>query len=398
MSEYQFYEFQAIDRPLSPEDQKYVQSLSSRVKLTATNAQFLYNYGDFRGKPEELLDRCFDIHVYVANFGVRTLMIRFPKSLVDPKRFEPYCVKHCISTKTTTKSTILKISIVREDYYGWLEEETYAAGLLPLREALLKGDLRLLYLAWLATSFAEDAPNAAEEMVEPLRLLYLAWLATSFAEDAPNAAEEMVEPPVPSNFQQLSPDLQAFADLFQIDPDLIAAAAIESIAVQEVVEPITDWIATIPESERNAYLVRVAQGETHVGAELMQRLRQKFSKTSKAKLKSPGRTLAELITIADEQREIRENKATKATANARQKYLKTIAPKADAIWQEAMALIELKQAKPYDEAVAHLVDLRDLAASQGNLAEFQARIKSLQKRYTTRSGLLTRLQKAGLLT
>jgi hypothetical protein len=371
MSEYQFYEFQAIDRPLSPEDQKYVHSLSSRVKLTATNAQFLYNYGDFRSKPEDLLDRCFDVHVYVANFGVRTLMIRFPKSLVGPKLFEPYCVKHCISTKATTKSTILKINIVREDYSGWLEEETYATGLLPLREALLKGDLRLLYLAWLATGFAEDAPNAAEEMVEP---------------------------PVPPNLQQLSPDLQAFADLFQIDSDLIAAAAIESNAAQEVVEPIADWIATIPESERNAYLLRVAQGETHVGAELMQRLRQKFSKTSKAKLKSPGRTLADLITIADEQRDIRENKATKAAANARQKYLKTIAPKADAIWQEAMQLIELKQAQPYAEAVKHLVNLRDLAVSQGTLAEFQARIKSLQKRYATRSGLLTRLQKAGLLT
>jgi hypothetical protein len=45
-----------------------------------------------------------------------------------------------------------------------------------------------------------------------------------------------------------------------------------------------------------------------------------------------------------------------------------------------------------------LVDLRDLAVSQGTLAEFQARIKSLQKRYATRSGLLTRLQNAGLLT
>jgi hypothetical protein len=371
MSEYQFYEFQAIDRPLSPEDQKYVHSLSSRVKLTATNAQFLYNYGDFRSKPEDLLDRCFDLHVYVANFGVRTLMIRFPKSLVDPKLLEPYCVEDCISTKITKKSTILEISIVQEDYYGWLEEETYAAGLLPLREALLNGDLRLLYLAWLAAGFAEEAPNAPEEMVEP---------------------------PVPPNLQKFSPALQAFADLFQIDPDLIAAAAIASTAAQEVVEPIADWIAALPEADRNAYLIRVAQGESHVGAELMQQLRKKFSKTSKAKLKSPGRTLAELITIAEKERKIRENKATKASANARQKYLKTIAPRADAIWQEALQLIELKQAQPYAEAVNHLVNLRDLAVSQGKLAEFQTRIASLQKRYATRSGLLTRLQKAGLLT
>jgi hypothetical protein len=43
----------------------------------------------------------------------------------------------------------------------------------------------------------------------------------------------------------------------------------------------------------------------------MQRLRKKFSKTSKAKLKSPERTLAELITIAENGRKIRANKATK---------------------------------------------------------------------------------------
>ncbi len=371
MSEYQFYEFQAIDRPLSAEDQKYVHSLSSRVKLTATNAQFLYNYGDFRGDPEKLLDRCFDLLIYVSNFGNRQLAIRFPKTSINPKNFEPYCVKDCVSITTTAKSIILDINISQESYGGWLDEDTYAASLLALREELLQGDLRLLYLAWLAAGFAAYVPVPAEEMIEP---------------------------PVPSNLKTLSPALKAFAELFEINPDLIAAAAIESPAAQEVVEPIADWIATIPESERNAYLLRVAQGETHVGAELMQQLRQKFSKTSKAKLKSPGRTLAELIAIADEQRDIRENKATKAAANARQKYLKTIAPKADEIWQKAMALIELKQAKPYDECVAHLVDLRDLAVSQGNLAEFQARIKSLQKRYATRSGLLTRLQKVGLLT
>jgi hypothetical protein len=371
MSSYQFYEFQAIDRPLSPEDQKYVHSLSSRVKLTATNAQFIYHYGDFRSEPEKLLDRCFDIYVYVASFGVRTLAIRFPTSLVDPKHFEPYCVEYCISTTTTTKSTILKINLVEEDYYGWLEEETYAASLLSLREDLLRGDLRVLYLAWLAAGFAEAAPSNAEEMVEP---------------------------PIPPNLQQLSPALQAFADLFQIDSDLIAAAAMESATTQAESEPIADWIAALPEADRNAYLVRVAQGESHVGAELMQRLHKQFGKTSKAKLKSPGRTLAELLTIADKQREIRENKANKAAANSRQKYLKTIAPRADALWQEVMGLIELKQAKPYEEAVSHLIDLRDLAMSQDELGQFTARIVNLKQQYSSRSGLITRLKKVGLLT
>jgi hypothetical protein len=369
MSEFQFYEFQAIDRPLNSEDQKYVQSLSSRVKLTATNAQFLYNYGDFRGEPEKLLDRCFDIFVYVANFGVRQLMIRFPKGAIDAKIFAPYCVDHNIEVTTTNKSIILNICINQEDYYGWLEETTYTASLLALREEILRGDLRLLYLAWLASGFAEYVEGELEDLIEP---------------------------PVPANLQKLSPALQAFADLFQIDADLITAAAIASPTAQAQTEPIADWIAALPEADRNAYLVRVAQGETQVGAELMQHLRQKFGKSSKAKLKSPGRSLADLIEIADEQRTQRNTKAKKAAATARQKYLKTIAPKTDEIWQEIYQLIELKQAKPYDEAVAKLVDLRDLAISQGNLPQFNDRVAEMKQQYRSRSGLLTRLQKAGL--
>ena len=60
--------------------------------------------------------------------------------------------------------------------------------------------------------------------------------------------------------------------------------------------------------------------------------------------------------------------------------------------------IELKQAKPYEEAVSSLVDLRDLAISQGTLSQFHDRLIELQQQYRTRSGLLTRLRKAGLIS
>jgi hypothetical protein len=117
MSEYQSYEFQSLDRPLSQDDQTYIRSLSSRVELTATQARFLYNYGNFRSQPEQLLDRCFDIMVYVANFGVRQLMIRLPKPLVNQETFAPYTVEHCISITTTARSLILNIQLVKDEYY-----------------------------------------------------------------------------------------------------------------------------------------------------------------------------------------------------------------------------------------------------------------------------------------
>ena len=60
MSEYQYYEFQTIDRPLTSKEQAEIRELSSRVKMTPTQAIFLYNYGSFHNKPEEVLTKYFD--------------------------------------------------------------------------------------------------------------------------------------------------------------------------------------------------------------------------------------------------------------------------------------------------------------------------------------------------
>jgi len=75
--------------------------------------------------------------------------------------------------------------------------------------------------------------------------------------------------------------------------------------------------------------------------------------------------------------------------------LESLPKRKDKIWEQVFVAIALKQSKPYDQAVAHLVDLRDLAEYQGKLAEFQASIKQIQKNYSNRPGLISRLQKVG---
>ncbi|WP_428485544.1 hypothetical protein [Rhodopila sp.] len=90
MSEYQYYEFQAIDRPLSPADQAALRDLSTRARITATSFTNDYQWGDFKGNPSKLMARYFDLHLYLANWGTRQLMIRLPKRLVPPDRFERF--------------------------------------------------------------------------------------------------------------------------------------------------------------------------------------------------------------------------------------------------------------------------------------------------------------------
>ena len=49
MSEYQYYEFQAIDRPLSDADRQALRRLSTRARITATSFTNEYHWGGLKG-------------------------------------------------------------------------------------------------------------------------------------------------------------------------------------------------------------------------------------------------------------------------------------------------------------------------------------------------------------
>src|ERR1700733_14715769 len=90
MSEYQYYEFQAIDRPLDEADREALRALSSRAKITATSFANGYNFGDFRGDPAKLMEHWFDLHVYYGQWGSPRLMIRWPARLIDRLRLADF--------------------------------------------------------------------------------------------------------------------------------------------------------------------------------------------------------------------------------------------------------------------------------------------------------------------
>jgi hypothetical protein len=161
MSEYQHYEFQALDRPLTKDELSYVRSLSSRVELTSTKVVFVYSLGDFKGEPQKLVERCFDAMLYQASFGIQQLIFRFPRSLINPTVFAPYCVPDFLTVSITPQYILLNINITEEEGLGWIREEDWLTKLVPLRDALIRGDLRLLYLAWLIA--VQVAPEEEDE-------------------------------------------------------------------------------------------------------------------------------------------------------------------------------------------------------------------------------------------
>ncbi len=101
MSEYQYYEFRVMDRPLTDEEQAAMRQLSSRVVLTPTSAAFTYNYGDFRGDPEKVLLQYFDAMFYIANWGSCRLMFRFMNCNQQEARIYKSLVRNAILAVST---------------------------------------------------------------------------------------------------------------------------------------------------------------------------------------------------------------------------------------------------------------------------------------------------------
>ncbi len=368
MSEYQYYEFQTVDCPLTTKEQAEIKKLSSRVQLTPTRAIFIYSHGDFRGNPEEVLSQYFDVMFYIANWGTWRLMFRFPKAIVDPNWFQPYDLPDAITITQTFKYIVLDIEINEEEgIQGWVEGEGWLPQLLPLRDDLLSGDLRLLYLVWLRV-----AP----------------YLAGNALDDDP------VEPPLPPNLSQLSQPLKAFMKLVELDPDWVAAAASESPRHQAPSDPpLENWLSALSEAERQEFLLKLVRREPHGDLQLINRL-QKLAGAGRATPQCiPGhRRLSELKASADTLREKREHKERDAARKKRIQELEALAPKEAHIWKRVEELIEFKQAKPYDEATALLKDLRDLAEHQARLSEFIQRFEKLKSDYNNRPALITRFK------
>jgi hypothetical protein len=275
VSEYQYYEFQAVDRPLTLVEQEEVASLSSRVEPHPWRAAFVYNYSDFPADEKEVLARYYDAMLYAANWGSRQLMFRFPKGLVDPDQIQPYEMETIdepygvVELEMMGAFAILNIHTREREAAGWLElEEGNLLGtLIQLRQDILDGDYRVLYLAWLKGMTLEE----------------IGHLET--------------EPSVPPGLNTLTPALLAFMEFVRLDPDLVAVAGQASAAPRPFSETdLQQKIAHLAPEQKDAFLLRLAHGEPLLSVTLRRELGLSQAKTQRDE--RPRRTVRELLSAA----------------------------------------------------------------------------------------------------
>ena len=367
MSEYQYYEWQTIDSALTAAEQAAVGKLSSHIDVTSTRAWVEYHWSGFKHDPKQVLARYFDAFLYYANWGCQRLAFRFPKGLLDGDSLQPYLWEYCAELELVGDYLILDISYPDVEGGNWFEDEARLSGLAPLRDDLLGGDYRALYLAWLLAAAANDI-------------------------------DDELEPPVPPGLKELSASLAELVRLFQLDAFLVQAAAQASQPLRpEPALALDVLIARLPRAECDAFLRRLAEREPLLTLKLNRRLQELAGPRAKLRAAETRRTWAEIRETAERLRQA-EGRRQQAEAEARRiRDLQDFAPRAPQAWRDAQVLIEEKKARPYDEAVALLVKLRDLAVFQNRLAEFEACLSSLQAHYAGRPAFQERLRKAGLV-
>lgn len=166
MSEYQYYEFAAIDRPLSVDEQADLRVISTRAQITPTSFVNHYEWGDLKADPRRLVERFFDAFLYLANWGTHRLMFRLPAEVLGASSMAGmghYLVGDCSTAWTADEFVVIDLSAEDEDgQYNeqWLDGSGLLASIVPVRAELMAGDLRLLYLAWLlatAPALLDDA-------------------------------------------------------------------------------------------------------------------------------------------------------------------------------------------------------------------------------------------------
>jgi hypothetical protein len=296
MSEYQYYDFRAIDKPLDHDQMDELRSLSSRAEITATSLTNEYSYGSFRGKPEDLMSRYFDAFVYVANWGTRRLMFRIPRRLFDLEKAEAYCHDQALELVEKEGFVLLEFTSEEEGGGEWVDGKTLMASLISLRAELMRGDFRALYLGWLASFESRGWYNVNEI----------------------GADGELYEPPVPPGLAKLSAPLESLADFLRIEGALIeAAAAVDNgeAMSQPTRDELARWLKKVPAASKEAYLLRflAAEADELLRAELFQLHRTATAPKTKRVAVAEGRTVAQLLAARDALIEKKSRGTSKST-------------------------------------------------------------------------------------
>jgi hypothetical protein len=269
VSEYQYYEFRAMDRPLAKTEMSELRSISTRAVITSTSFTNHYEWGNLKADPFKLLEKYFDSFVYIANWGTRILCFRLPRDLVDDKRLKSMLPGEIAYVRKSGNFVIVTFESEVEDS-EWDDGTQWMGSLAPLRQDLLRGDFRSLYLGWL-----------------------LSLQNGEFSRNTP-------EPDVPDGLGELCAPLHSLIEFLDLREDFIKVAAQASAPLNAGPnrKDLASWIHDLSQKEKNNLLVNaLTETGEHWKIELLRRFYQDNPSSLKPMARQ-HRTVKDLLAAA----------------------------------------------------------------------------------------------------
>ena len=387
MSEYQYIQFQAVDRLLNDEQLAFAERQSSRAEVSRRSLKVEYHYSDFRGDVDGLLRNGFDVFLHYSNYGVREIRLLLPDGLpfeksvwsefVDDERLK-------WSKDPKGKGGILTLCPYHES--GEINEvwefDQYIDGAVHVREGLMAGDLRALYLLWLCA-----------------------------ADDDYNDPDETIEPPVPHGMADLPGPCENLLTFFGLDTLLVKAAgqgvenAPTRVSQNKILE---DWVASLNAEQAKFLLTRfLVEDSQAVKADTIAEIRAGQSHVAWATTEKK-RTFNQLLEICkvlrSEETRIQQQEAdAKARRDAaqaekkRQARMKEMVASPTQWLKEAEKLADARGTDNYKAAADILADLREAIGGEEGDKMARRQAAHLAKKYSTLNHLKSSLRKRGLL-
>jgi hypothetical protein len=386
VSEYQYVIFEAVDGPLSDEQLAFAQRQSTRAEVSRWSLSVEYHYSSFRGDVDGLLRQGYDVYLQYTNYGCREIKLRLPHGL-------PFA-----------KSVWSKY--VDGEQLQWKSDAKGSGGILTLRPFHETGDLDE---AWETRKYLDAAIRIRERLMRgDLRALYLLWLCA--ADDDYNDPEKMTEPPVPHGIAESATYGGEILTFFGLDPLLLAAAGkdVNAAPTDESQDHAAQWVDALGEQPAKEMLVRLLTGDTAgVKANLLARIRD--SKTSYGwPTSDKQRTLDELLRstevlrveeVAKQARKAQE-KAKREAAKAereRAERMKEMLKNPNKWLRESERLVVAGGTHNYKVAAEILLDLREAVGGDEGAGMACRHAAKLVKAHPTLNHLKSSLRKRGLL-
>ena len=373
MSEYQWVEFRAVDRPLDEAALDFMHQQSTRADIDRWSFSNEYQFGNFRGDVLEMMRQGYDVHVHYTNFGLRRICFRIPDGFSHVRELEHYLLEYEIEWMPDNEGTGGVVSLQPDGDAGswdWMEDvESLASDMVPLREMIIAGDFRPLYIAHIAFNFDEDA----------------------------------LEPPVPAGLQTEHHALDRLCDFYEVDCDLITVAA-EASADPGPAESdsalVLIWVKRQPKAKLAAHLQRCLTEPKRFPAALLREVRAESQ--APTKVESGQRTIGELRRSAakidaertrqrDAHRAQEEELRRAKAEQAMQKKLAEISANPEKTLRRIDLAIDERNRTAYRRAAA---ELSLLAKACGNSVA-AAKGAAIRAKYPSRSALKSELKKAG---